>query len=195
MEPGTKNTELPPTVIYIRQRFLSAAACRLVRDAMDRGASEPAEILRGDIGLDEAVRQASSIDVDAQTLASVEQRLDSERQAIGTFFGLALTAREGAGFLRYAPGGFYRLHRDHGILASWPAAAHRRISIVVFLNDSTDSPAAGEFGGGALRLHDAVPPRDLVPREGLLVAFPATTLHEVLPVRDGTRDAIVDWFY
>lgn len=162
---------------------------------MDRGASEPAEILRRDISLDEAVRQASSIEVDALTLASVEQRLDAGRHTIGAFFGLALTAREGAGFLRYGPGGFYRPHRDHGIVASWPAAAQRRISIVVFLNGSTDGSAAGEFGGGALRLYDAAEAQDIVPREGLLVAFPATLLHEVLPVRDGTRDAIVDWFY
>jgi len=182
-------------MVYTDPHFLDGEACRRIRAAMDRGASEPAEILRRDISVDEAVRQASSIDVDALTLAGVEQRLDAERRTIGTFFGLALAAREGAGFLRYGPGGFYRPHRDHGILASWPAAAHRRISIVVFLNDSTDGSPAGAFGGGALRLYDAAQPQDLVPREGLLVAFPATTLHEVLPVRDGIRDAIVDWFY
>jgi len=161
---------------------------------MDGGASEPAEILREDIGVNEAVRRASSIEVDASTLAGVEQRLDAGRHAIGAFFGLALTAREGAGFLRYGPGGFYRPHRDHGVLASWPAAARRRISIVVFLNDSTDGSAAGEFGGGVLRLYGDAQPQDIAPRERLLVAFPATTLHEVLPVRDGTRDTIVDWF-
>jgi len=161
---------------------------------MDRGASEPAEILREDIGVNQAVRRASSIDVDALTLAGVEQRLDAGRHTIGAFFGLALAAREGAGFLRYGPGGFYRPHRDHGVLASWPAAARRRISIVVFLSDSTEGQAAGAFGGGVLRLYEAAQSQDIVPREGLLVAFPATTLHEVLPVRDGTRDTIVDWF-
>jgi len=186
---------MPPAAIYIRPGFIGPEECRRVRVAMARGASEPAEILSGDIIADEAVRQASSIEVDSATLASVEARLDSERHAIGAFFDLALEAREGAGFLKYGPGGFYKPHRDHGILASWPAAARRRISVVVFLNGSTDGSAAGEFGGGALRLHDAAPPQDLVPREGLLVAFPATTLHEVLPVRDGTRDVVVDWFY
>jgi predicted 2-oxoglutarate/Fe(II)-dependent dioxygenase YbiX len=36
---------------------------------------------------------------------------------------------------------------------------------------------------------------DLAPVEGTLIAFPATWLHEVLPVTAGVRDAIVDWFY
>ena len=56
---------------------------------------------------------------------------------------------------------------------------------MVFLN--------GDFRGGELALIDARV--DIVPREGLLVAFDAGTLHEVLPVGDGTRDVIVDWFY
>jgi predicted 2-oxoglutarate/Fe(II)-dependent dioxygenase YbiX len=36
---------------------------------------------------------------------------------------------------------------------------------------------------------------DIAPEAGLLVAFPAEVLHEVLPVLGGTRDAAVDWFY
>jgi len=35
----------------------------------------------------------------------------------------------------------------------------------------------------------------VIPRRGLLVAFPSSTPHEVTPVVDGTRDAVVDWFY
>jgi predicted 2-oxoglutarate/Fe(II)-dependent dioxygenase YbiX len=33
------------------------------------------------------------------------------------------------------------------------------------------------------------------PTEGTIVAFPAATLHEVLPVDAGTRDVVVDWYY
>ena len=36
---------------------------------------------------------------------------------------------------------------------------------------------------------------DVVPRRGMLVAFPATMLHEVTVVRRGVRDAVVDWYY
>jgi hypothetical protein len=36
---------------------------------------------------------------------------------------------------------------------------------------------------------------DVLPHEGMLVAFDAGMLHEVAEVRQGTRDVIVDWFY
>jgi predicted 2-oxoglutarate/Fe(II)-dependent dioxygenase YbiX len=180
--------------VYSHPAFLDSAACRSIRAAMDRGVAEPAKILDRAITLDRQVRLASSIDVDLRTLAIVEAALDSRRDSIGAFFGLPLTGREGAGFLRYQAGGFYRSHRDQGSVAGWPAAARRRISVVVFLNNCRELPGPGEFSGGQLRLLEDVP-HDIVPREGLLVAFPASMLHEVARIGHGTRDVIVDWYY
>jgi len=160
---------------------------------MNRGVSEPAEILDNAVTLDARVRFASTIDINQDTLDLVDASLDAQREAIAAFLGIALTAREGAGFLRYEPGGFYAPHRDAGVVSSWPAAARRRVSIVVFLNSLGD-PLDGGFMGGVLRLLDD-PAEDIVPRQGSLVAFPAERLHEVTPVTAGTRDVIVDWFY
>ena len=154
---------------------------------MDRAASEPAEILGQYISLDSEARKASSVDVDIETLALVEQAIDSERDALAAFFAETLMEREGAGFLRYGPGGFYRPHRDRGSVPSWPDAERRTIAVVVFLNDG--------FSGGVLRLYDDGGIHEIVPREGTLAAFSAATLHEVAPVIDGTRDTVVDWFY
>lgn len=160
---------------------------------MARGTPEPAEILAlsppeaappDSIALDLETRRAISIEVDAGTLDGVERRLDEHRETIAAFFDLPLTRREGAGFLRYGPGGFYRPHRDRADMTSWPGAAERRVALVLFLND--------DFAGGTLRLLDTS--TDVVPRAGALVAFPAETLHEVLPVSTGTRDVVVDWF-
>ena len=179
--------------LYLNPQFLTAAACARIRAAMDRGVSEPAEILEHTVALDRDVRAATSVDVDSDTLTFVESALDAERESIAAFFGTPLSDREGAGFLRYEPGGRYRAHRDRGFVASWPAAQRRRVSIVLFLNSFGD-PSDGEFTGGLLRLLEPHS-RDIVPRQGLLVAFPAATLHEVTEVTDGTRDVIVDWFY
>lgn len=153
---------------------------------MDAGLSEAAEILHADISLDPQARRASSIEVDTLTLELVERRLDEQQGALGEFFRLKPGVREGAGFLRYDAGGFYRPHRDQAASGVWPAAALRRIAVVVFLND--------DFDGGALRLIDPGP-HLIAPRPGLLVAFPAAALHEVEPVLAGQRDVIVDWFY
>lgn len=154
---------------------------------MDGAASEPAEILDEEISVDTEARRALSVEVDADTLALVEQAIESERELLSTFFAETLAEREGAGFLRYGPGGFYGPHRDRGIVPSWPGAERRSIAVVIFLNDG--------FGGGVLRLFGDAGARDIVPREGTLAAFPAATLHEVASVIDGTRDTVVDWFY
>jgi predicted 2-oxoglutarate/Fe(II)-dependent dioxygenase YbiX len=165
--------------------FLDGAACRRIRAAMDRGAVEPAEILADSITLDVEVRRATFVDVDAAVVAEVEQRLEAGRGAIAQAFGVSLSAREGAAFLRYEPGGFYLPHVDRAFTPSWPDAARRQIAVVVFLND--------DLIGGELALIDAGV--DVTPRAGQLVAFDARMVHEVRPVRGGTRDVIVDWFY
>jgi predicted 2-oxoglutarate/Fe(II)-dependent dioxygenase YbiX len=187
-----------PTLI---RDFLDAATCREVRTAMDRGLVEAAEILESGIVLDQEARRASSIDVDACTLAAVEQRLDAVRDELSARWGVPLHGREGAGFVRYSTGGFYRPHRDQGEDADWPAAAARRIAVVVFLNSAADGLNRRDFVGGELVIHyDPLggrgrPPIRVLPRAGMLVAFDAAWLHEVRPVKQGIRDVVVDWFY
>jgi predicted 2-oxoglutarate/Fe(II)-dependent dioxygenase YbiX len=173
--------------------FLDAATCRRFRALMDHGAGEAAEILDDTITLDEEVRRVAVIDVPYSAIEEVEKRLDTARDAVGRFFGVSLTSREGANFLRYQKGGFYLPHVDRAVMESWPDAARRQVALVVFLNGSSELPGPGEFRGGELCLIEARV--DVVPREGLLVAFDAGMLHEVAPVAEGTRDVIVDWFY
>ena len=173
--------------------ILDAATCRRIRGLMDRGATEPAEILVDTVALDVEVRRVATVDVDPEMTAEVEQRLDAVRDEVGGFFGLTLTAREGVSFLRYEKGDFYLPHVDRAITDAWPDAARRQIALVIFLNTSVASPLDGEFSGGELCLIDARV--DVVPREGMLVAFDAGMLHEVAAVSQGTRDVIVDWFY
>jgi SM-20-related protein len=173
----------PNDSLYVIRRFLDEAACRRIRRAMDAGTSEPAEVIAGGIERQDDVRRAASVEVDPATVEDVEGRLDEQRAALAAFFDLALAGREGAGFLRYGPGGFYRPHRDRGASSSWPGAADRRITVVVFLN-------AAEFTGGVLRVGQS----DIAPEAGTLVAFRSETLHEVTSVHGGVRDTVVDWF-
>lgn len=173
--------------------FLDTAECRRIREAMHLGSIEPAEILEGTISVDQQVRRATSIEVDPATIAAVERRLDMAREEVGRYFGVTLTAREGASFLRYGQGDFYLPHIDRAVIDSWPDAARRQVALVIFLNSSMPAPGPGEFSGGALCLIEASV--HVTPREGLLVAFDAGILHEVAPVGEGTRDVIVDWFY
>lgn len=150
---------------------------------MDLGDADTAEVLADVIEEELDVRRAASVDVESAIIDLVEQRLDAAVEQVAAFFGAPIRGREGAGFLRYPDGGFYRPHRDRGTVAAWPGAARRLVTAVVFLNNA-------EFTGGLLRV-DGV---DVVPERGLFAAFPAATLHEVTPVRGGVRDTVVDWY-
>ena len=162
---------------------------------MDAGVAAAAELLAADVAIDREARRASTVDVDDDTLARVEQSLEEARGEIGSFFGVTFGPREGAGLIRYDAGGFYGPHRDRADSAAWPDAALRRIAVVLFLNSSRAAEPDGEFTGGILRLYAGDDAVDIDPVAGMVVAFPADTVHEVTVVRDGTRYAVVDWFY
>ena len=167
--------------------FLDAPTCRRLRAAMDAGRRDVAEIVGDAITHDADVRRASSIDIDTATLLALEARIEGARTVVEAWAERRLGPREGTGLLRYECGGFYRTHRDRGSVPGWPGAAHRAVAVIVFLN--------GGFEGGTLHLYpDRHAPIELVPVEGLLAAFSADVLHEVLPVASGIRDTAVDWF-
>ena len=176
--------------------FLDEAQCRACRLAMDVGGHSEAAVLEGTGVRVDAARRAGDVEVDAVVLDLVESRLDHRLAEIARHFGVALTGREGSGFVRYPAGGFYRRHVDWAESAAWPDAALRRVAAVVFLGSSREVEPEGAFTGGVLRLYPhGRDPIDVVPRRGLLVAFRATMAHEVMRVETGVRDAVVDWYY
>ena len=186
-----------PSVLVI-ENALDEENCVQIRHAMDVGVPEAAEVLDEQIELQEDVRRTSHIEVDEATLQRLDRTLDAHRARIEQFFSLSLPEREGISLLRYAAGGFFKPHRDHGYVDSWPDAARRRVSLVLFLCTSRELDAQGTFSGGTLRVHaddQHGSPHDIHPRAGTLVAFLSSTLHEVTPVTAGVRDAVVDWLY
>ncbi len=77
-------------------------------------------------------------------------------------------------FARYAPGAFYRRHRDR-----FAGDDRRTLSCALYLNESWRPE-----DGGALRLHLPDGHRDVLPRAGTLVAFLSERFeHEVLPAQ------------
>ena len=183
--------------IFIAEHVLDEATCRRVQAAMDASVPEPAEVLQGEMELVEDVRRASHIEVPEPILRLVETCLDGQRDAIGACFGRPLSSREGASLLRYEVGDFYGPHVDQANVPSWPEAAEREVTVVLFLDSSRDRDPAGAFSGGLLRLLPDSPgarPLEIVARRGTLIAFPSDTGHEVTPVTEGRRDVVVDWF-
>ena len=131
------------SAVYSDPAFLSLGECARIRHAMDEGVDESADVLAGNIERQDAVRLAALIEIDEAIRIGVETRLDAVRDAIAAFHGVRLGAREGAGFIRYPDGGFYRSHRDRATTPAWPDAARRRIALVAFLNSSDEADAGG----------------------------------------------------
>lgn len=181
--------------IFRQPEFLIPAQCVEIRRGMDAGDVEPAEVLANGIQRDSEARVASLVEPSKSLTHDIEAKLDAVRERVAQALGISLGEREGAGFIRYPAGGFYRAHRDRGDDPQWPPAARRAAAVVLFLNASRTAGADGTFEGGILRLHLPDGTIDVAPEAGLLVAFPADVLHEVTMVRSGTRDAIVDWYY
>ena len=184
--------------VFLRPAFWDDARCARARAAMDLASGAPAEIFLDEYVVDEDVRRTFDVDVDTATILEVEETLESVRHELSAFFGCSLTRTEGPGFLRYPTGGFYRAHRDRPDHDDAETDLPRRVSVVLFLT-TAGAHSDAHCEGGALRLYAPQDPvtawLDIQPVAGTLVAFPSTLLHEVLPVTDGVRDAIVDWFY
>jgi len=183
--------------VFIIPDAMDRSTCLRVQAAMDAGVPEPADVLDEKTELQDTVRRAFHIEVAGPILDLVGAHLDAQRDAIAAFFHRRLVDREGSGLLRYPVGGFYLPHVDRADLSSWPPAAERAVSVVLFLDSCRQVDPAGAFSGGLLRMcpdpHGGET-LEIPPRRGTLVAFPATTRHEVTSVREGRRDAVVDWF-
>lgn len=188
----------------IIRNFLDSQTCAAIRAEARTVAGSPAPVyIEGEPNpVNEAVRKTTSLRLSDETIAFVEGRMMAEMPTLEAHFNLTLTDCEKPQFLRYREGDFFVRHQDGNTEnLEFDHLRIRKISIVVFLNHSSETPAPETFGGGELifyRERDELCETPLaypVPSEtGLLVAFNAETIHEVTPVIHGERLTIINWF-
>ena len=90
---------------------------------------------------------------------------------------------QGMDVIRYKPGDFYRQHTDWGSIHGT-----RKISFTMQLSDPS------EYEGGEVVLYDGPQPQVTNKTQGTATFFPSWTLHEVKPITEGERWALVGWF-
>lgn len=211
--PGAIDASAPPAVdVFLRPDFLSDAECTRLAAEMDRAPHLEGGVRETDRpeadSIDRTGRSAFECAVPDQTVDSIAQRICALAPQLAERFGETLGEYETPHFVVYAPGDFYRPHRDlYSDVAVPDPIARRRVAVVVFLNDALGTSHPGDieprgtverYAGGVLRLcsHEAQEFADrdawAVPaRRGLLVAFRADTWHEVTPITAGRRYTIV----
>src|SRR5215216_4616598 len=142
--------------LFAEPAFLDEGLCARVRDEMAAASRAPATV-RADqdaYGVDEDTRRTKLADVAEETRSLVEERLLALKPRLESHFDLALTGAQKLGFLIYGEGDYFQRHVDRGAHADdADFAKERRVSAVIFLNDESDNPAPGAYGGGALTFY------------------------------------------
>jgi SM-20-related protein len=190
--------------LFLLPGFLDPKSCADIKKELNASPTTPAPVyIEGSTDLvHENVRRTTSLHPSDETITQIHDRLYQQKAALEKHFDLKLVDCERPQFLRYRQGDFFVRHQDGNTeQLEFDHLRVRRISIVVFLNDSSTDPEVDKFCGGSLNFYanDDVPVSEssvfsLKGETGLLVAFAADTIHEVIPVACGERFTIISWF-
>jgi predicted 2-oxoglutarate/Fe(II)-dependent dioxygenase YbiX len=190
MEPLTWDAAVPRTV------------CRDVIRAMAASAAKYGGVLRaGSEVADSRLRICTEhvlgvAEQEAIVTAMTRTGVDALRSA-----GSHHAALDGPKFCSYKTGSYFRAHQDVSLdPLDPPQVTARQITLVCLLNDGHADDGVPAFEGGALVVHlpnanGSARPLNVPLGAGSIVAFGAGLLHEVRPVRSGTRFAAVAWLY
>lgn len=101
------------------------------------------------------------------------------------FFNFDIDRIEAVQFTEYDSSykGFYKSHVD----TAYETSTFRKLSFSIQLTDEN------EYEGGNLIFHTSHNPQTAPKTKGSLSIFPSFLLHEVTPVTNGTRYALVGW--
>ena len=177
--------------LFLLQKFLDEDTCAGIMAELNLSPTTQAPVyIEGSSSvIHETVRKTTSLHPSDETFDSVHDHLLQQKPLLEEHFGHSLNDCEPPQFLRYEIGDFFVRHQDGNTAQlDFDHLRIRRISIVVFLNDS--------FSGGALCFYDQTGANNfaLHGETGMLVAFKADTFHEVVPVTNGQRFTIISWF-
>lgn len=88
---------------------------------------------------------------------------------------------------RYKPGMAYGLHVDDALMGPVESRDRSDVSVTVFVSD------VREYEGGELVIHTPYGRQEIKLPSGHAVAYPSSSLHEVMPVTSGERLVSVTW--
>jgi SM-20-related protein len=189
--------------LFISPDFLDPAyrleLCRHIAVAPVEKASVARPFQTGHV--DQASRRVGCCNLPQEAKKPLEQRLAGIRPSLEKHFGVSLSEYEPPDYLIYNAGDFFEMHRDSGRYGSEEIIRRRRVSVVVFLNRQSGSPAEDAYGDGDLTFYGLLEGPQwekcgfpLKAEPGMLVAFLSEKLHEVKPVSHGRRFSVATWF-
>ncbi len=193
--------------LFTLPNFLTPEECIEWRGLAAASPGVEAHVYRDDQNLlDEEQRKTLEIAVKDSLQIATERRLRALQADIAGHYDVELDDLASVHCLLYRPGDFFRLHVDRpqpdDIIedpVKYQELLRRSVTVVVFLNEPGD--AAEPYEGGELSLYGLLGTAESAKfgfsvdaEAGLLIAFRASTFHEVSPVLLGKRYTLVTWF-
>ena len=189
--------------LFTVRGFLEPETCESLRAEAAAAKKVPGAVgSEGDeYRIDRASRSTGIADVSEDAQGVVGKRLSAVIPDIARHFGVEVEGRQSLQFLVYGQGDFFEAHRDRNDSPGAAAfSARRRVSVVAFLNDESQEPRDGVYGGGSLTFYGLLGGDrgkqiglPLVGESGLLVAFDSNMTHSVTPITHGERYTVVTW--
>jgi SM-20-related protein len=189
--------------LFVRKNFLDAETCKTVRSAAGSSEGKRATVTIGSQDIyDEKSRRTHQLSVRTDIVTDIHSRLLSIKPDLESYFRVDLKGCRPPVFLSYGIGDFFQAHEDTTDDDDLPEAIKvRKVSVVVFLNGTSEEERPDTYSGGALTFYNLLRDPRLKARgfplhgeEGLLIAFSSRLTHEVQPVTRGNRYSIVSWF-
>ena len=187
--------------LYAIKDFLEVDLCRDITAKLAASPSNAATIygVADSASVVETTRRTSRIVSPPEIVQLVKDQLSAKQNEIASHYGIDVKTYEEPQFLRYRTGDFFVAHQDGNTgLMQTEREQWRKISVVVFLNQHSETSQDGMYGGGALvfsewrrRPHGQL---HFYGEPGSLVAFPSETTHEVIPVTHGERYSVASWY-
>lgn len=184
--------------LHLIKDFFDANTCReIVKDMSSSPAGASLTYGKGEGAVDDRIRRAVEVSPSAAAVEYVNRRLEEARSELADHFRVALSGYEPPQFLCYRVGDFFVAHQDGNTgMVNLESDRTRRISISIFLNSQSEEHQSGAYCGGSLLFSDwqTGSRQEVLGEAGTLLAFRSETTHEVTPVTQGKRYAIVSWF-
>jgi predicted 2-oxoglutarate/Fe(II)-dependent dioxygenase YbiX len=184
--------------LYSVKSFLKEEICREFIAEMRNSAASPALTYgKGAAAIDDNVRRVKRVHPSPQSVELIRRGLEEQRESIAGHFVVSLTGLEEPQFLCYGVGDFFVAHQDGNTgLVNLESDRTRRVSVTVFLNSQLEEQHSDSYTGGSLVFSDwrTGARQEVFGEAGMLVAFRSELTHEVLPVTQGERYAIVSWY-
>ena len=184
--------------LFVVKEFFDARVCgEIVAElAGARSDTSPVYGLGTSKFVDQRVRKSLFLLPSNETVELVTRSLQECKSDVEQYFGVLLNECEDPQFLRYRTGDFFVAHQDGNTGMTLLDSEKRRISVVIFLSDESDTPQPNTHCGGSLIFSDYRTDKQfrMVGEPGMLVAFRSETTHEVTPVTNGERYSIVTWY-